>query len=391
LAGAWLARPRPLHCRPPVVNGCRAEMVPRGATRVIATGLDSSQQGCVGALLRKARGGGGAVSCLWQSFRPTTGSKLVLAGSGSAGGGPAPGLHTIRRNGAGAAVHPSQRLRAGVATYFSPGHKGLCAQNDSSQPGSIRRKGCVWGCAQPILGVGAGRRTRRPQQDSQPCAAAWRAAGRGPSTETCVGRGRRVIWPARAQASAHPSCTAVPSPSRAGGMVAALRQQEYVGPAGGVGRLPATGGRPFLLRPRAGLCGGQPRQVVQRGVPEPVPGSPPMNEVTRVLSAIEQGNPHAAGQLMPLVHDELRRITTQKVAPEDLGRARATGSGRRRSGERLRTWAGAAQPLRGRRGTAGGGGVPGIWSAPRTQSQNLVPVLLGGGVASPSTTACAEW
>jgi hypothetical protein len=81
----------------------------------------------------------------------------VLAGSGSAGGGPTPGLRTIRRNGAGAAVHAAERLHAGVATYFRLGRKGLCAQNDSSQPGSIRRKACVWGCAQPILGVGAAR------------------------------------------------------------------------------------------------------------------------------------------------------------------------------------------------------------------------------------------
>jgi hypothetical protein len=31
-----------------------------------------------------------------------------------------------------------------------------------------------------------------------------------------------------------------------------------------------------------------------------------MSEVTRILSAIEQGDPHAAEQLPPLVHDELR-------------------------------------------------------------------------------------
>ena len=29
-----------------------------------------------------------------------------------------------------------------------------------------------------------------------------------------------------------------------------------------------------------------------------------MNEVTRILSAIEQGDPHAAEQLLPLVYDE---------------------------------------------------------------------------------------
>jgi hypothetical protein len=34
-----------------------------------------------------------------------------------------------------------------------------------------------------------------------------------------------------------------------------------------------------------------------------------MSEVTRILSAIEQGDPHAAEQLLPLVYDELRPIS----------------------------------------------------------------------------------
>ena len=36
-----------------------------------------------------------------------------------------------------------------------------------------------------------------------------------------------------------------------------------------------------------------------------------MNEVTRILSAIEQGDPQAAEQLMPLVYDELRKLAAQ--------------------------------------------------------------------------------
>jgi RNA polymerase sigma factor (TIGR02999 family) len=44
-----------------------------------------------------------------------------------------------------------------------------------------------------------------------------------------------------------------------------------------------------------------------------------MSEVTRILSAIEQGNPHAAGQLLPLVYDELRRLAAQKLAREKPG------------------------------------------------------------------------
>jgi hypothetical protein len=41
-----------------------------------------------------------------------------------------------------------------------------------------------------------------------------------------------------------------------------------------------------------------------------------MSEVTRVLSAIEQGDPHAAEQLLPLVYDELRKLAAQKMAQE---------------------------------------------------------------------------
>jgi len=44
-----------------------------------------------------------------------------------------------------------------------------------------------------------------------------------------------------------------------------------------------------------------------------------MNEVTRILSAIEQGDAHAAEQLLPLVYDELRRLAAQKLAGEQPG------------------------------------------------------------------------
>jgi RNA polymerase sigma factor (TIGR02999 family) len=41
-----------------------------------------------------------------------------------------------------------------------------------------------------------------------------------------------------------------------------------------------------------------------------------MSEVTHILSAIEQGDPQAASQLLPLVYDELRRLAAQKLAQE---------------------------------------------------------------------------
>jgi RNA polymerase sigma factor (TIGR02999 family) len=45
----------------------------------------------------------------------------------------------------------------------------------------------------------------------------------------------------------------------------------------------------------------------------------PMNEVTRILSAIDRGDPHAAEQLLPLVYDELRKLAAQRLAHEAPG------------------------------------------------------------------------
>jgi RNA polymerase sigma factor (TIGR02999 family) len=44
-----------------------------------------------------------------------------------------------------------------------------------------------------------------------------------------------------------------------------------------------------------------------------------MNEVTRILSAIERGDPQAAEQLLPLVYDELRKLAAQRLAQEKPG------------------------------------------------------------------------
>ncbi|WP_152051149.1 sigma-70 family RNA polymerase sigma factor [Tautonia marina] len=44
-----------------------------------------------------------------------------------------------------------------------------------------------------------------------------------------------------------------------------------------------------------------------------------MNDVTRVLSAIDSGDPKAAEQLLPLVYDELRRLAVQRLARERPG------------------------------------------------------------------------
>jgi len=44
-----------------------------------------------------------------------------------------------------------------------------------------------------------------------------------------------------------------------------------------------------------------------------------MSEVTRILSAIEHGDPHAAARLLPLVYDELRKLAAQQLAQEKPG------------------------------------------------------------------------
>jgi RNA polymerase sigma factor (TIGR02999 family) len=45
----------------------------------------------------------------------------------------------------------------------------------------------------------------------------------------------------------------------------------------------------------------------------------PMSDVTQILSALSQGDPHAAEKLLPLVYDELRQLAAQKLAQEKPG------------------------------------------------------------------------
>jgi RNA polymerase sigma factor (TIGR02999 family) len=44
-----------------------------------------------------------------------------------------------------------------------------------------------------------------------------------------------------------------------------------------------------------------------------------MSEVTLLLGAIDAGDPHAAGQLLPLVYEELRKLAAAKMAQEQQG------------------------------------------------------------------------
>src|SRR5262245_9152182 len=65
-------------------------------------------------------------------------------------------------------------------------------------------------------------------------------------------------------------------------------------------------------RPRSGNGHNVPPGPLSRSVP-------PMSDVTRILSAIEQGDPRAAEQLLPLVYEELRRLAAQRLAQEAPG------------------------------------------------------------------------
>src|SRR6516225_6990745 len=65
--------------------------------------------------------------------------------------------------------------------------------------------------------------------------------------------------------------------------------------------------RVTALKSRSGTSPGRPSEAVS------------MNDVTRILSAIEHGDPKASEQLLPLVYRELRRLAHQKLAQEKPG------------------------------------------------------------------------
>src|SRR5206468_2382657 len=81
---------------------------------------------------------------------------------------------------------------------------------------------------------------------------------------------------------------------------------------------PRTSGTAPSSGPRAG--GGRHGRVYCGEVYDPL-RTPRlrMSEVTRILSAIKQGDPSAAEQLLPLVYDELRKLAAQKLARETPG------------------------------------------------------------------------
>ena len=83
-----------------------------------------------------------------------------------------------------------------------------------------------------------------------------------------------------------------------------------------------------------------------------------MSDVTRILEAIEQGDPKAADQLLPLVYEELRKLAAQKMAHEPAGHTlqptalvheawlRLVGSGHHQWNTRGHFFAAAAEAMR---------------------------------------------
>src|SRR5262249_7093151 len=65
----------------------------------------------------------------------------------------------------------------------------------------------------------------------------------------------------------------------------------------------------------------KPLQEVQSGCSAGIgaPSGLSMSKVTRILFAIEQGEPHTASQLLPVVCDDLRTLAAQKLAHERPG------------------------------------------------------------------------
>lgn len=83
-----------------------------------------------------------------------------------------------------------------------------------------------------------------------------------------------------------------------------------------------------------------------------------MSDVTRILNAVERGDPCAAEQLLPLVYDELRKLAASKMASENPGQTlqptalvheawlRLTGDENRRWNDRTHFFAAAAEAMR---------------------------------------------
>ena len=97
-----------------------------------------------------------------------------------------------------------------------------------------------------------------------------------------------------------------------------VRQTSIITPCLGCGgktrwltRFNTRGRKPFLNRPQE-----SGEEETRRKLSHSVL---PMTDITRILSAIDQGDPQAAAELLPLVYDELRKLAAQRLVQERPG------------------------------------------------------------------------
>src|SRR5262249_33195119 len=140
---------------------------------------------------------------------------------------------------------------------------------------------------------------------------------RGIASQPCAGRSHRPRWvgPPRARVARLSLVWPLRSPVAARHGMRHGIQPEAPAPA------------PQVSPPvRVGLPGTTPDfhvNDVRHGGTHPVPAAAGytdgMPDVTHILSAIEQGDPSAAEQLLPLVYDELRKLAAERLAQEKPG------------------------------------------------------------------------
>jgi RNA polymerase sigma factor (TIGR02999 family) len=82
---------------------------------------------------------------------------------------------------------------------------------------------------------------------------------------------------------------------------------------------PAARSNGVNATPRAGGSVAKRTTEIAAKTLEPTRSRRAMSELTRVLDAIDRGEPLAASELLPLVYDELRKVAAQKLAQEKPG------------------------------------------------------------------------
>src|SRR5262249_47582393 len=122
-----------------------------------------------------------------------------------------------------------------------------------------------------------------------------------------------------------------------------------------------------------------------------------MSEATRILSAIEQGDPSAAEQLLPLVYDELRRLAAQRLAQETGGQTLQATALVHEAYLRLvdaPSREGGGPPPAGGGGPRRGGGGGGISAGPaprRCAAPSSTPPAASAGASTAASASGSIW